>query len=78
MKYTKLQLVVKAVLSSALGNALVERSLSDNKNTVTCERSKLIGGTIVWLRLMKEYARKHGVAHSVPISEEMIDGTKTS
>jgi len=42
VKFTKLQPVVKALLSVASGNTSVERPLSDNKNTVTCERSNLI------------------------------------
>ena len=65
VEYTTLQRVVKAFLSFANGNTAVERSLSDNKNTVTCERSKLMEETIVGIRLMKEYARKHGGAHNV-------------
>ena len=76
LNYTTLQRVLKVFLSFANGNAAVEKSLSDNKNTVTCERSKLMEETIVGQRLLKEYVHKQGGAHSVPISEEMIDGMK--
>ena len=76
VKYTKPQPVVKAILSFSNGNAAVERSLFDNKNTVTCERSKLMEETIVGLRLMKEYARKHSGVHDAPISKWIIDSMK--
>ena len=73
LKYTKLPSLVKAVLSFQNGNAAVERSLSDNKNTVTSERILLMPETIVALRLMKEHARKYGGAHLVPITDEMVE-----
>ena len=38
-KYSKLPALVKAVLAFQNGNAAVERSLSDNKNSVTSERT---------------------------------------
>ena len=76
MKYTKLSPLIKAILAFQNGNAAVERSLSDNKNSVTSERTDLMDKTIVGLRLMKEYARKHGGAHKVPMTTEMIKGMK--
>ena len=78
LKYTKLPALVKAVLSFQNANASVERSLSDNKNTVTSERLNLLPETIVALRLMKEHARKYGGAHLVPITDEMVDAVATA
>ena len=76
LKYTKLPPLIKAILAFQNGNAAVERSLSDNKNSVTSERTDLMDKTIVGLRLMKEYARKHGGAHKVPMTTEMINSMK--
>ena len=50
----------------------MERSLSDNKNTVQNERDHLLEGTIIGLRRMKEYARSKGGAENVVISERMV------
>ena len=47
------------------GNASVERSLSDNKNTVTAERTNLDVQTLKGLRLSKDYARRQGGAHKI-------------
>lgn len=58
------------------GNAPVERSLPDNKNSVTTERTLIMEETIVGMCRMKEYARKYGGAHSVPITGDMIMGIK--
>ena len=76
LKYTKLPPLIKAILAFQNGNATVEWSLSDNKNSVTSERTDLMDKTIVGLRHMKEYGRKHGGAHKVPITTEMINGMK--
>ena len=76
LKYIILPKLVKAILAFQNGNANVERSLSDNKNTVTTERTELMEQTIVALRLMKEYARKCGGAENVCITEEMVKRMK--
>ena len=43
---------------------LVEPSLSDNKNTVTTDRTELLNETIVSLSRMKVYARSKGGTHN--------------
>ena len=55
--------VVKTCLYLQNGNAAVERILSDNKNTVTSERTLLSDDAIMGLRRMQEYARSCGGAH---------------
>ena len=62
--------VVKSFLSIPNGNASVERSLSDNKNTLTHERTKLKEETLVALRRSKEFARRRGGAHNVDTSRK--------
>lgn len=57
--------VVKSFLCLHNGNAEVERSLSDNKNTLTAERTKLSDETLGSLRKAKEHARSYGGAHCV-------------
>ena len=64
-KYLFLSKVVKSFLSIPNGNAGVERSLSDNKNTLTTERVKLKEETLTALRRAKEFARDIGGAHNV-------------
>ena len=55
----------------------MERSLSDNKNTVTAERSLLSDEAIIGLRRMKERARSSGGAHRVNTSrKEVINSIK--
>ena len=71
-KYPLLEKLVKSILSLHHGNSTVERSLSDNKNTVQNERDHLLEGTIIGLRRMKEYARSKGGAEHVVISERMV------
>ena len=51
-KYENLSKVVKSLLSLHNGNAAVERSLSDNKNTCTKERVNLLPATLIGLRRM--------------------------
>ena len=57
--------VVKSFLAMPNGNANVERSLSDNKNTLTSERTSMTKGTLEGLRRAKEYARSCGGAYNM-------------
>ena len=52
------------------GNAAAERSLSDNKNLITAERTNLSDEAIRGLRMMKEQARSVGGAHKVNTSKK--------
>ena len=63
-KYKLLSKVVKS-LSLPNGNASVERSLSDNENTLTNERINSKEETLMALRRTKEYAWDCGRAHNV-------------
>ena len=54
-------------------NAAVERSLSDNKNTLTAERVKLSDEALMGLRRMKEEARSVDGAHNVDTSKPVIE-----
>ena len=63
--------LIKTCCSIQNGNAAVERSLSDNKNTVTKERTSLKDVTIRGLRIVKEYTRSAGGAHMVKITSDM-------
>ena len=54
-KFSLLARVVKSAVCIYCENAHVERSLSDNKNTVTDERTRLSELTINGLRLAKEF-----------------------
>ena len=64
-KYPLLAKLVKSVLSLHHGNSAVERSLSDNENTVTTDRTELLDETVISLRRMTEYARSKGSAHNI-------------
>ena len=64
-KYVHMVKIVKTCLSLQNGNAPCERSLSDNKNTVTKERTALKESTVKGLRIVKEFVRKAGGAHNV-------------
>ena len=64
-KYQLLSKIVKSFLSLPNGNASVERSVSDNKNTFTNERINLKEETLMAFRRAKEYARDRGGAHNV-------------
>ena len=74
-KYNQLQKVVKSVLSLQNANAAVERSQSDNKNTLTKE---LIGlpEALIGLRQMKEYARHKVGALCIVFTQKMLEGMK--
>ena len=58
-KFNLLARVVKSALCSHQENAYVERSHSDNKNTVTDERNRLSELTINGLRLAKDFVHAH-------------------
>ena len=73
-KYNQLQKVVKSVLSLQNANAAVERSLSDNKITLTKERIGLLPETLTGLRRMKEYARHKGGSHCIVFTQNMLEG----
>ena len=75
-KYNQLQKVVKSVLSLQNANAAVERSLSDNKNTLTKEQIGLLPETLIGLRRMKEYARHKGGSHCIVFTQNMLEGMK--
>ena len=62
-KYDILSKLVKSILSLPNGN--VERSLSDNKNSVTPERTNMSQETLMGLRRANVYARSCGGAHNV-------------
>ena len=55
---------------------LVERSLSDNKNTLTKEQIGLLPETLIGLQQMKEYARHEGGSHCIVFTQNMLEGMK--
>ena len=75
-KYNQPQKVVKSVLSLQNANAAVERSLSDNKNTLTKERIGLLPETLIGLRRTKEYARDKGGSHCIVFTQNMLEAMK--
>ena len=75
-RYPTLWKLVKSILTLHHGNADVERSLSDNKNTCTKDRVLLKDETLIGLRRMKEYARCAGGAHNAVVTPEMLAGMK--
>ena len=77
-KYNILPKLVKSALSLQNGNAAVERSLSDNKNTLTHQRSNLSAPTLIGLRRAKEHSKKEGGACQVVIDKEMLQSLKCS
>ena len=77
-KYNILPKFVKSSLSLENGNAAVERSLSDNKNTLTHKRSNPSAPTLIGLKRAKEHSKKEGGAHQVVIDKEMLQYLKCS
>ena len=71
-KYPLLAKLFKSVLSLHHGNSAVERSLSDNKNTVTTDRFELLDETTISLCRMKEYARSKGGAHNIIVTLRIV------
>ena len=70
-KYPLPTKLVKSVFSLYHGNTAVEPLLSDNKNTVTTDRTELLNETIISLSRMKEYARSKGGTHNVFVTPRM-------
>ena len=68
--------LVKSCLSLHHGNAHVERSLSDNKNTVTPERMLLSDDALKGLRRAKEYCRSEKGVHNARFPKQMIEAGK--
>lgn len=62
---------LSGVFSLYHGNTAVEPSLSDNKNTVTTDRTELLNETIISLSRMKVYARSKGGTHNVFVTPRM-------
>ena len=77
-RYPLLTKVVKSCCSLQNGNAAVERSLSDNKNTLTKERTSLGDETLKGLRRGKEFCRRNGGAHQVVVSRNMRDAVRSA
>ena len=50
------------------------KGLSDNKNSVTAERTLLMEETIIGMHQMKEH--KYGGVHSVSITEDMKEAKR--
>ena len=86
-EFLLLEKVLKSLMCLQNGNASVERSLSDNKNTVTAERTNLDVQTLKDYqtgfyqdyqrlqnpKLSKDYARRQGGAHKIDThSKDMI------
>ena len=70
-KLLNLEKVIKSFLCLQNGNASVERNLSDNKNTISAERTNL--GLETLKGLSKDYARRQAGAHKVnTLSKDMI------
>ena len=70
-RYPLLFIAVKTYYSLQNGNAAVERSLSDNKNTFAKERTSLVEETLKAPRLSKEFVRRNDGAHKVIVALEM-------
>jgi len=65
--------VAKACLVFPHGNADAEQSFSDNKNTVTAERSSLHENTITAIGLIKDGMRHSGKsASNIEVTNDMI------
>ena len=67
--YHVLPKVIKSVLTLAHGNSDVDRSLSDNKNTVNLERTGLGIHTISGLRMAKDEVNE---VHHLNLSNKQI------
>ena len=74
-KYNQPQKVVKKVLSLQNVNAAVERSQSDNKNTLTKEPIGL-PEALIGLRQMKEHARYKGGSRCIVFTQNILKGMK--
>ena len=77
-KYKLLARVVKSAPCIHDGNADVEWSLQDNKNTVTDERTRLSKEVINCLRLAKDFIHAHDDNISkVTITKQMVEAGKS-
>ena len=72
-QFKTLAKVVKSALCLAHGNAEVERSLSENKRTVTSDRSLLSESSLNGLRMIKDTinTQVEGKVHLMPITNEL-------
>ena len=78
-KFSLLSRVVKSALCIYHGNADVERSLSDNTNTVTDERTRLSELTINGLRLARDFVHAHdGDVSKVMITKEKVQAGRNT
>ena len=78
-KFNLLPRVVKSVLCIHHGNADVDRTLSDNKNIVTDERTRLSEFIIHGLRLAKDFFHAHdGDVSKVMITKEMVEAGRNA
>ena len=64
--------MIISVLTLAHGNADVERSLSDNKNTVNPERTPFGIHTIIGLRMAKDEVNQVNEVHHLNLSNKQI------
>ena len=55
---------------------LVERSLSDDKDTLTKERIGLLPETLIGLQRTKEYARHKVRSHCIAFTQKILEGMK--
>ena len=78
-KFNVLARIAKSALCIHHRNADVERSLSDNKNTVMDERTRLSELTINGLRLAKDFVGAHdGDVSKVMITKEMVQAGRNA
>ena len=77
-RYYVLPKVIISVLTLAHGNADVERSLSNNKNTVNTERTGLGIHTINGLRMAKDEVNQVNEVHHLNLSHKQIRLVKTA
>ena len=75
-RYPYLALIVKSCCALQNGNAAVERSLSDNKNTLSKERTSLGDDTLKALRRGKEFCRRNGGSHNVIVTRSMRESVR--
>ena len=72
-QFKSLGKVVRSALCLAHGNAEVESSLSENKRTVTSDRTLLSESSLNGLRMIKDIVntQDEGKVHMIPISNEL-------
>ena len=74
MRYRVLSKLLKAILTIVHGNADVERSLSENKNVLTKERSLMTDASLNAIRMTKDAVRVigSGSVEKMPITSGLI------